>query len=403
VDKEVKYELPKDWKWIKLGEVGKIETGTTPDKSNIEYYGNEIPFYKPTDLKQGINTIYASDNLSKKGFEKTRKLPKDSILVTCIGATIGKTGLIKKEGASNQQINSIIPDNQHNPKFIFYQIISQNFQNQIKLNASSTTLPILNKSKFAQLNFITTRLTLQQLVVSNIEELFSELDKGTENLRIAQQQLKTYRQAVLKYAFEGKLTNENLKDGKMPKGWKNVKLDTVGKLFCGQSSKVSEVNCFGEGTLYVTGPEQWNGKHINEKKWTINPKRIVPDGTIFITVKGAGIGKMFPGISCAIGRDVYAYLPSNILNFKFTFYALKHSIDLVIAKAQGDIPGLAKHHILEHEIGICSIAEQNKIVQIIESRLSVADKMEESINQSLQQAEALRQSILKKAFEGRLI
>ena len=106
-------------------------------------------FFKPTDLQQGISIITASDNLSKLGFEKTRKLPKDLILVTCIGATIGKTGLIKVEGASNQQINSIIPDKQHNSKFVFYKVILHRFQNQIKDNLSSTALPILNKSNFS--------------------------------------------------------------------------------------------------------------------------------------------------------------------------------------------------------------------------------------------------------------
>ena len=145
---------------MKLGDVGKIETGTTLSKTNAEYYGKEIPFFKPTDLQQGISTITASDNLSKLGFEKTRKLPKDLILVTCIGATIGKTGLIKVEGASNQQINSIIPDKQHNSKFVSYKVILHRFQNQIKDNLSSTTLPILNKSKFQQLDFITTTFSI---------------------------------------------------------------------------------------------------------------------------------------------------------------------------------------------------------------------------------------------------
>src|SRR5690606_16928776 len=62
-------------------------------------------------------------------------------------------------------------------------------------------------------------------IVSKIEELFSELDKGIENLRLAQHQLKTYRQSVLKWAFEGKLTNENVKEGELPKGWKLVNIE----------------------------------------------------------------------------------------------------------------------------------------------------------------------------------
>ncbi len=76
---------------------------------------------------------------------------------------------------------------------------------------------------------------------------------------------------------------------------------------------------------------------------------------------------------------------------------------MVIAKAQGDIPGLSKNHILDHQIVAGDKRSQVAVVQEIESRLSVCDKIEESIEQSLQQAEALRQSILKKAFEGKLV
>ena len=140
--------------WVKLKRVQHL---AKPTQNIME---KKFRLLKPTDLQQGISTITASDNLSKLGFEKTRKLPKDLILVTCIGATIGKTGLIKVEGASNQQINSIIPDKQHNSKFVSYKVILHRFQNQIKDNLSSTTLPILNKSKFQQLDFITTTFSI---------------------------------------------------------------------------------------------------------------------------------------------------------------------------------------------------------------------------------------------------
>jgi type I restriction enzyme S subunit len=88
---------------------------------------------------------------------------------------------------------------------------------------------------------------------------------------------------------------------KLPEGWMWVKLDAIGKLFCGQSPSITEVNLERRGILYVTGPEQWNGSKIKETKWTEFPKRLVQEGCIFITVKGAGVGKIFPGISLQLG------------------------------------------------------------------------------------------------------
>ncbi|MDL2326984.1 restriction endonuclease subunit S, partial [Bacteroidales bacterium OttesenSCG-928-A14] len=103
------FDIPKSWEWFQIREIGAIITGSTPSKENKEFYGLDFPFYKPADLEQGISVYKAIDNLSLLGYEASRKIPANSILVTCIGATIGKTGLIKQEGTCNQQINAIIP------------------------------------------------------------------------------------------------------------------------------------------------------------------------------------------------------------------------------------------------------------------------------------------------------
>ena len=94
----------------------------------------------------------SKDKLSTKGIQKARLVPEKSVLVTSIGATIGKTGFSRIEGVTNQQINSIIPDsNQILPEFLYFLCISSQFQKSILNNASSTTLPIINKSKFSKL------------------------------------------------------------------------------------------------------------------------------------------------------------------------------------------------------------------------------------------------------------
>ncbi|MDE5743189.1 MAG: restriction endonuclease subunit S, partial [Bacteroidales bacterium] len=139
------FEVPASWAWTTLGEIGDIITGSTPPKDITEYYGGNIPFYKPTDLEQGINTKISTDTLTALGYNQSRKIPVGSVLVTCIGATIGKTGLISTEGACNQQINAIIPSRLITSLFLYYFCISGYFQKEIRNNASATTLPILNK------------------------------------------------------------------------------------------------------------------------------------------------------------------------------------------------------------------------------------------------------------------
>lgn len=200
-----KGELPKGWEVCKVNNIGEIITGSTPSKSNKSYYAKDYPFYKPTDLNCGINTFYSEDGLSKKGIKKARFIPEMTILVTCIGATIGKTGLARKAGACNQQINAIIPNNNFIPKFIYYFCISNKFQEEIIKNASSTTLPILNKRKFSELEYLIIPITEQLKVVDEIEKRLSVYDKIEEIIETVLVQSESIRQSILKKAFEGEL------------------------------------------------------------------------------------------------------------------------------------------------------------------------------------------------------
>ncbi|MBR5254213.1 MAG: restriction endonuclease subunit S [Bacteroidales bacterium] len=176
------FDIPKNWCWCKVLNIGEVITGNTPSKDKIEYYSGSIPFFKPADLEQGIDTKYASDHLSELGFEQSRKLPANTILVTCIGATIGKTGIITVAGSCNQQINAIIPHPDVIHNFIYYVCVSDYMQNEIKSNASATTLPILNKGNFSNLLFPLPPLAEQKRIVEAIDKAFKYLDAIAESL-----------------------------------------------------------------------------------------------------------------------------------------------------------------------------------------------------------------------------
>ncbi|MBP3513214.1 MAG: restriction endonuclease subunit S [Elusimicrobiaceae bacterium] len=193
-------------------DVGDIVTGSTPSTNHSEYYGKDYPFYKPTDLNAGYMTYKAARYVSVQGFEISRQLPAKSILVTCIGATIGKTGLIRQTGICNQQINAIIPSEEYIPEFVYFYVISPRFQNSIKTNASATTLPILNKRSFEQLPFVYCSLPEQKAIVAKIETAFAAADKAEKAVSAALEQAKQLKQSILKRAFEGKLVPQDPND-----------------------------------------------------------------------------------------------------------------------------------------------------------------------------------------------
>ena len=246
----VPFEVPSSWVWTTLGDIAEIITGNTPSKDIKEYYSGNIPFFKPTDLEQGIHTKYSKDRLTPLGFEQSRKLPANSVLVTCIGATIGKTGLTTVEGTCNQQINAIIPTSAILAKFLFYVCISDYMQHEIKANASATTLPILNKANFSKIAITIPPLQEQSRIVKSIEHWLSLVDCIEGNKENLQRTIMEAKSKILTLAIHGKLVPQDSTDEpasellkrinpkaeitcdnghyqKLPEGWAVCQLDSI--------------------------------------------------------------------------------------------------------------------------------------------------------------------------------
>ena len=408
-------KLPKDWKWVKLSEIGKIISGGTPSTSISEYWEGNINWIAPSDLTgyKNIRIKSGKKSITELGLKKSsaRLMPKGSVLFSC-RAPIGYTVIADDELCTNQGFKSIIPYDFVNSLYIYY-FLKASKQEAEKV-ASGTTFKEISLKSFSELSFPLPPIESQQATISKIEELFSELDKGIEDLKTAQLQLKTYRQSVLKWAFEGKLTNENVKDGELPKGWKIVDLKEVCEVKRGKSKHRprNAPELYGGNYPFIqTGNiRNANGGYIKKYSQTYSEmglaqSKLWPKGTLCITI-AANIGETaildfeacFPDsvVGLLSKKDT---LFNKYLNYFFISFKQKLE-ELAPATAQKNI----NVDILEKiNIPLAPLEEQHLIVQEIESRLSVADKMEESIAQSLLQAEALRQSILKKAFSGELV
>lgn len=199
-------ELPAGWVWASVEQVGQATTGFTPPTGNSEFFGGDIPFFKPTDLDAGYYMSQAREWLTEAGAERGRLLPEKSILVTCIGATIGKTGFARVSCTTNQQINALtVVEAFVHPEFVFWFFVSPDGQKQVVGNSSATTLPILNKSKFEALAIPLPPPAEQHQIVAEVERRLS-IVAGAEaqvdaNLRRADR----LRQSILKQAFSGQL------------------------------------------------------------------------------------------------------------------------------------------------------------------------------------------------------
>ena len=198
--------LPDGWTWASVEQLGDVETGFTPPKGNAAFFGGDIPFFKPTDLDAGYYVREFRDSLTEAGAEHGRILPARSILVTCIGATIGKTGLARVRCATNQQINALtVPVALISPEFLFWLFSSPFGQCQVKENASATTLPILNKSKFEALAIPLPPLAEQTRIVAEVERRLSVVEELETVVSANLQRATRLRQSILQKAFRGEL------------------------------------------------------------------------------------------------------------------------------------------------------------------------------------------------------
>ena len=187
-----------DYKDYTIKQLGTVTTGNTPKTSNKKNYGDFISFVKPGDFKHDGSIDYEKQKLSKIGLSNSRVINKKSVLMVCIGATIGKCGYIEKDITTNQQINSITPTNNFNYKFIYYQMISDKFQNKINSNFNQATLPIINKSKWQNLSMRFPNIKRQLECVKKISNLRVEIFNMKSNCLKKIHELSSLKLSIIK-------------------------------------------------------------------------------------------------------------------------------------------------------------------------------------------------------------
>ncbi len=179
-------KIPVDWDVKRISDFGKVITGNTPPTNDVNNYGEEYMFVSPGDLSDRKYILQTEKGLSKKGFDLSRKFPEGSILFTCIGSTIGKSGIATKDLTSNQQINAIIVHSKNSNEFLYYQL--ERNATKIKLIAGEQAVPIINKSQFEAIKLICPPIPEQRAIAHCLSTIDETITKT--NQLIAQKELR---------------------------------------------------------------------------------------------------------------------------------------------------------------------------------------------------------------------
>ncbi len=201
------WNIPNQWTWASLNSVGDIVAGGTPSTKEPSYWGKEVNWISPADLTgyTSKRISHGAKGLTNLGLQHSsaKVMPAGSIHFSS-RAPIGYVAISAEPLATNQGFKSLVPAKGILSEFVYFYLKSAK---QIAVErASGTTFLELSGTAFGLLPFPLPPTNEQRRIVVKIEQLFSELDKGIESLKTAREQLKVYRQAVLKHAFEGKLT-----------------------------------------------------------------------------------------------------------------------------------------------------------------------------------------------------
>ncbi|MEK6615176.1 MAG: restriction endonuclease subunit S [Bacteroidota bacterium] len=405
----MKNELPYNWQLVKLSEVSEIIMGQSPPSSDYNRDRIGLPFF------QGKAEFTDLHPVPEKWCSIPKKIAEPNDILLCVRAPVGITNIANEKCCIGRGLAAI----RYNPnyKYIFYFLRS--VERQLDNLGTGTTFKAISGKTIREFDIPFPPLSEQKLIVSKIEELFSELDAGVTQLKKAQQQLKTYRQAVLKWAFEGRLTNRKV-NGELPKGWKSLKF---GELFSEspQNGLYKSSNEYGSGTpiIRIDGfyegviLEDYQYKRVRLTDDEID-RYIISEGDILVNRVNSMpyLGK------CGIVKHLKekTVFESNIMKVKLNKkVALPEYFTMYLSSKKGvsELRKNAKQAVNQASINqtdvsdaivpVCPIETQHRIVYEIKNRLGVADKMEKEIEQTLLQAELLRQSILKCAFEGKLV
>ena len=408
---EAPFEIPANWEWVRLGDVGKWQSGTTPSKSNSAYYKDgTIPWLNTGDLNDGIINDIPKRVTEKALAETSLRLNEaGSVCIAMYGATIGKLGILSMPATTNQaccvcnNLKSFV-----NRMWLFFFLM--NHKQEFIEAGFGGAQPNISKEKIVSTMFPLPPLAEQQRIVAKIEEAFAEIDAIEKNKELLKTHIKQTRQKILDLAIRGKLVPQNKSDEpasvlleritrdnphyekiedepfEIPENWAWCRLGNLSEsIQYGYNAPAKD-----SGRIKMV---RISDIHENEVEWDSVPYCDIDDkeiqtyllkkNDILFARTGGTVGKSFivsnlPEDAVYAGYLIRTRYGKNA-NAQYMKYFMESNLyweqlrDGCIATAQPNCNGKT---LGKMQIPLPPLAEQSRIVAKIEELFSTLDKME---------------------------
>ena len=380
------------WIYKKLKDIGVVVTGNTPSTKDKENYSSDdYCFVKPSDIaKDGVSIIKDSESyISEKGYNSSRKLPKGSVLTTCIGI-IGKVGILEIDATCNQQINAIIPSRTIFPKYLALAILS--VRSHLEAMANAPVVPIINKGVFSNVEIPVPSFEEQERIVAELDLLTGIIDKQKQQLK----EFDNLAQSIFYDMFGNPQTDE--------RGWNKKKLSSICVSISdgshnppkgGEKSDylmLSSKN-IKDGVLSLEEP-----RYLSKDEFSLENKRTnVKKGDILLTIVGT-IGRccLFDSSkNIVFQRSVAILKPNDTTNNLFLMYQMI----MLRMVFENEAKGVAQKGIYLRQLGnIMVIVPPKRLQDSFAKKIQAIESQKKSINRSIAESQKLFDYTMDKYF-----
>ena len=378
----------------KLKDCCTIIAGQSPESKYYNSNGDGLPFFQG---KADFGELYPSIRVYCS--QPTKIAEKDDILLS-VRAPVGPTNLAPCKVCIGRGLTAIRPSEVLLTRYVL--LFFRYFEAQLASKGTGTTFKAITQDVVKNLEIPIPPLPEQERIVARIEELFSQLDAGVETLKKTKAQLAVYRQAVLKEAFSYCAEKKPIREMSSivtsgSRGW--------AKYYCDNGAKFIRIGNLTRNKIYID-LDDIQHVQLPDKAEGTRTKLAPNDVLVSITADLGSIGLVPNGIGEAyVNQHIAMIRFNNQMQGEFYAWYLRSEYgqqDLLRNKRGGGKLGLGLDDIRDSRVPVVSNETAESILSIIECRLSVCDSIEHTVDLALQQAEAMRQSILKDAFEGKL-
>ena len=381
-------EFDEDWKLSTLSDISEIITGSTPSTSKSEYYDGNFLFVSPADIQENRYVEATKTTLTKEGFRKCRQIPNNSILFVCIGSTIGKIAQNKEICATNQQINAVVPNENHISDFLYLAL--DRIAPSIKLTAGIQAIPLINKTQFGKTT-LSTPIFEEQTKIANF---LSAVDEKIAQLSQKLHLLGQYKQGMMQKLFSQQIRFK-ADDGSDFWEWEETQLISISEIIMGSSPKSENYNENSIGLPLLQGNADIKNRKSAPRLYTSEITKTCDINDILLSVRApVGFVAVSKHIAC-IGRGLCSIRAKNEYSQDFLYQWLLNHEKLWVSLSQGStFDSVNSEQIKKLCILVPCLEEQTKIANF----LSTIDKKMDVVSEQLKQTKTWKKGLLQQMF-----